>query len=324
MTAGIDVDPDTTYAIGLDIGDGESCLLWIDTTDPDAQAQLYQRTRPPESTVLTALARNGQPPYEWIFGEAALLARDAIQFEVNFKRMPSAAQLGVPDAVLFAHAFLGEFFAAHPEVQDSCQILIGCPTGWPAEARTAYLRFLRTSDLQVALLPESQSALVHVWDLRRRQRVGEGQPSVVDNVLVVDIGSSTVDVTMVTDLEPVNIEVGAELGCADIDRELARLAENALAANPAFQTAMAPGDAAALLRMVCRRAKEAQFTGQELLLHDRPDSLNQRFAEIYASSLGWLRVQDIPLLVDQRWAGPFRALLEEVAATLRHPPRSSC
>ena len=184
--------------------------------------------------------------------------------------MLSAAQLGVPDAVLFAHAFLGEFFAAHPDVHDSCQVLIGCPTGC-AEARAAYLRFLRTSDLQVALLPESQSALVHVWDLRRRQPVADGQPSDVDNVLVLDIGSSTVDVTMVTDLEPVNIEVGTELGCADIDRELADLAQTALAADPAFQVAMMPDDAAALLRMACRRAKEAQFTGQELLLHDRQD-----------------------------------------------------
>ena len=66
MTTDFDVDPDTTYAVGLDIGDGESCLLWIDTTDPDAEARLYERTRPPESTVLTALARNGLPPYEWI------------------------------------------------------------------------------------------------------------------------------------------------------------------------------------------------------------------------------------------------------------------
>jgi len=320
MTTDFDVDPDTTYAVGLDIGDGESCLLWIDTTDPDAEARLYERTRPPESTVLTALARNGLPPYEWIFGEAALLTRDAIQFEVNFKRMPSATQFGIPDAVLFAHAFLGEFFAAHPDVKASCQVLVGCPTGWPGDARDTYLQFLRTASLQVTLLPESQSALVHVWDLRRRQPVGDGRSADVDNVLVVDVGSSTVDVTMVTDVEPVNIECGTELGCADIDRELAETALTALAADPAFRAAMALDDAAAHLRMVCRRAKEAQFTGQELLLHDRQDSLNRRYAEIYALSLGWLRVQDIPLLVEQRWAARFHALLAEVAAKLPRPP----
>jgi hypothetical protein len=316
MTATIDLDPDTRYAIGLDIGDGESCLLWLDAGDPMAEARIYERTKPVERAVLTALARR-RGTGELVFGEAALLAGDAVQFVVNVKRPPDASL--TPDVVLFAQAFLEEFFQAHPEVRASCQILVGYPTGWPSPARDAYLRFLQTSDVPLALLPESQSALVHVWDRRRRlDRIGQQQN--VDNVLVVDIGSSTVDVTMVTDLNPVNIELGAELGCRDIDEELARMVSAALAGDPGFSRAMEQADAPMLLRLACRRAKETQFSGQSLRLHDLPDALNPRMTAIVELVTGWLRAQDIPHLVEQSWAVRFRDLMIEVREKLARPP----
>ncbi|ALG10572.1 Hsp70 family protein [Kibdelosporangium phytohabitans] len=312
----VDVDPETRYAVGLDIGDGESCLFWLDTTDPAAEAQLYERSRPVERTVLTALARRRETG-EWIFGEAALLAGDAFQFVVNLKKAP-VESFSTPDAVQFAQAFLDEFFSAHPEVKTSCQIMIGYPTGWPQPARDIYQRFLRTSDIPLAVLPESQSALVHVWDLRRRQPAGARQD--IDNVLVIDIGSSTVDVTMVSALNPVNIPVGADLGCRDIDDELARRVTGALAGDPAFDRAMTSQDSPMLLRFVCRRAKEAQFGGHGMLVHDRPEALNPRLGAIMDHATAWLRAQDIPHLVERGWAGRLRDLLLDVRDKLEHQP----
>jgi hypothetical protein len=311
-----DPGADTRYVIGLDIGDGESCLMWLDTQDPAAEARIYQRRRPVESSVLTALARR-QGTAELVFGEAALLAGDAVQFVINVKRVPGAG-LATPDVVLFAQAFLDEFFETNPGVRESCQILVGHPTGWPASARGAYLRFLRTSDVPLSLLPESQSALVHVWDRRRADGTDVQD---VDDVLVIDIGSSTVDVTMVSDLEPVNIEIGAEFGCRNIDDQLARAAVAALGDQPGFRAAMEYPDGAMLLRLACRRAKEAQFSGQSLQLHDLPDALNPRLAAVVGAAAGWLRAQDIPHLVEQDWAVRFRQLLVEVRERLTRPPK---
>ncbi|MGH3613640.1 MAG: hypothetical protein ACRDRK_13825 [Pseudonocardia sp.] len=318
MTASVDPDPDTRYVVGLDIGDGESCLVWLEAAEPEADATIYARTKPVERSVLTALARE-RGTGAVVFGEAALLIGDAIQFEVNFKRVPTGS-LSTPDAVLFAQAFLDEFFQAHPEVRASCYVLVGHPTGWPDTARNDYQRFLQTTDVRLALLPESQSALVHVWDLRRRRLAETGQPYDVDNVLVVDIGSSTVDVTMVTDLDPVNIGAGAELGCRDIDEDLARQSSAALAGDAAFGAAMTAPDAAMMLQLACRRAKEAQFTGQSLMLHDLPGALAPRFRAILGLAAGWLRAQDVPLQVEHRWAPRFRDLLIEVRDKLERPP----
>jgi hypothetical protein len=316
VTTGLDPDPDTRYAVGLDLGDGESCLAWLDTTDPAAGSMIYQRTKPAERSVLTALARE-RTTGALVFGEAALLAGDVNQFVVNVKRVPSGSL--TPDVVLFAQAFLDEFFQAHPEVRAGCFVLVGHPTGWPATARDDYRRFLQTVPVPLALLAESQSALVHVWDLRRKRLAETGPPQDIDDVLVVDVGSSTVDVTMVTDLKPINIDVGAELGCRDIDDDLAGRMCAALAGDAAFTGAMTHNDAPMLLRLACRRAKEAQFSGQSLQLHDLPGALNPRWRAILDQT-GWLRAQDIPLLVEQQWAPRFRDLLVEVRKRLERLP----
>ncbi|GIF75849.1 Hsp70 family protein [Asanoa siamensis] len=298
------------YAIGLDIGDGESCLAWTDTED-HTEPVVYTRPVTQERSVLTATARARDGA--WVFGEQALMVGDAVQFTVNVKRPPET-DLQTPDSVLFAQLLLGEFFTRHPELRDDCHVVVGHPSGWPAGAVDIYRRALTSSTVPVSLLSESQSALVHVWE-----RDTDGP---LDNVLIVDVGSSTTDFTIIRDLEPRNIPLGADVGCREIDAELATSAMAALGGKPAFQRAMDRPDAAMLLRLACRRAKEAQFSGATFILHDRPEALDPALAPIFDLATGWLRTQDIKHLVARTggWADRFEALLTEVRAWLTVPP----
>ncbi len=80
------IDPQTQVAIGLDIGDGESSLAWIDTSQAGS-ATTYRRGNG-ERSILTALARSVTDGRRLI-GEDAIGA-DAIQFAVNVKRIRRA------------------------------------------------------------------------------------------------------------------------------------------------------------------------------------------------------------------------------------------
>src|SRR5262249_40840856 len=148
------------------------------------------------------------------------------------------------------------FFEANPDIKERCLIFIGHPAGWPGDVVDEYRRHWQHLGQSIYLLAESQSALVYV-----RER-GSGHPQHLGNVLVIDIGSSTVDVTIVEDLIPRNIDAGVDLGCRQIDEELAAMAKTALNGNADFKAALARSGGEDFLLFVCRRVKEAQFSGQ--------------------------------------------------------------
>jgi hypothetical protein len=295
------------HVIGLDIGDGESTLAWAKTGHVGLP-QVYQRQRTAERSILTCTARHSAG---YLFGEEAVLAKDVNQFRINFK------EHGQPTgAMLFGQALLSEFFEANPDVQEDCLIFIGHPAGWPEDAIRVYRSHLELIAPSVYLLPESQSALVYVRD-RDVHRFGA-----LDNVLVVDIGSSTVDFTIVEDMIPRNISVGADLGCSEIDRQLAMMVKTALADNSEFAAALANCGSEDFLLLACRRAKEAQFSGRRPSLLDNRSSHDADHASIADIGFGWLREQDIRSLVTQSggWASKFEQLVTEVRSKLSLAP----
>jgi molecular chaperone DnaK (HSP70) len=285
------------YVIGLDIGDGESCLAWasLDRSDP---AQIYTR-RSGERSIVTAMA---QSPSGLLIGDEAVISREATRFSVNFK------DAGTPDAADFAAALLAEFRDRHPEVLPSATVFVGHPAGWSSEAVAAYEGHLGRLGRPVRLMPESQSALLHVRD---RGRDAEQ----LERVLVVDIGSSTTDFTIVEDLAPRNLPVGAALGCRRIDEQLAGLVRDALHHDMALMAALAADGGPELLLLACRWAKEAQFSGHSRRIMDLRESCEGRFGPIVATAWTWLLDLEIPPIVAAPggWGDDFRAVLAELA-----------
>ncbi|MEU1317827.1 Hsp70 family protein [Streptomyces tibetensis] len=310
-----DSESEVRYAVGLDLGDGESSLCWL-PTHGRGKAEIYARGT--EGTaIVTALGREPleQGGHRYVIGEAAVLAKNALHFSVNFKTRPDPQGLVVPEAVQFAQVLLTEFFAAHPEVRDDCAVYVGHPTGWDAASVAAYREHFSSMRLPVQLVAESQSALVHVRD----RRTVRSDPRGLDRVLVVDIGSSTTDFTFVADLVPRNLPVGSGLGCALIDNGLVERVRAAFRANEQFTAALDKDGAPEMLRLVCRRAKEAQFGGDDVRLQDLQAGCDRRFTPFLVPAIGWLRQQNIPgdVVRDRGgWAERFAGVLAEVRELL--------
>ncbi|WP_430784120.1 Hsp70 family protein [Actinoplanes sp. G11-F43] len=301
------------YVIGLDIGDGESCLGWA-PLDRSAPVRIFARPRSGERSIVTAMARSpagSADPAVRLFGDEAVTSHGVTHFSVNFKEAPAVFATEPPAAVVFARALLTEFREQHPEVVRDGMAYVGHPAGWSTETVAAYGRHLELLDLPVRLVPESQSALLHVRDRRRDERR-------LDRVLVVDIGSSTTDFTIVEDLVPRNLPVGATLGCRQIDERLAGLVRTALCDDAALTAALAGDGGPDFLLLACRWAKEAQFTGMVRRIMDLRESCHERFRPIVATAWTWLLDLEIAQLVTAPggWGEDFRAVLTEAADML--------
>jgi hypothetical protein len=306
------------YVLGLDIGDGESALAWA-APGNWRDAGVYQRRRTGEESILTALSyvrppngdhhEAGGPP-RTIFGEEAVLSDRAFHFMVNFKQRPMFGKI-----LEFAKALLDEFFAENPHVAEECLIFIGHPVGWDPNIVEDYRRHMELLGQKVYLLPESQSALVHVRELNR------GRPASLDRVLVIDIGSSTVDVTVVEGMRPRNIGVGAGIGCSQIDRDLASMVKATFDGDAEFTAALQRTGGEDMLLLACRRAKEAQFSGRTQSVLDVRAAHNSGYELITERGFGKLKATEIPHEVERgRWASEFEQLLAAVRAELTRPP----
>ncbi|MEV6345591.1 hypothetical protein [Actinoplanes sp. NPDC051851] len=304
------MNAEARYAIGLDIGDGESCLGWapLDRSEP---TRIYARPRSGERSIVTALAQPPSGTGSRLLGDEAVISRDATHFSVTFKGVPDVLAARTPDAVVFAESLMAEFRECHPEVVREGMAFVGHPSGWPPEAVAAYGRHLAALDLPVRLVPESQSALLHVRDRGRT----EGQ---LERALIIDIGSSTTDFTIVEDLSPRNLPVGASLGCRRIDEQLAALVRDALHHDAALMEALDVDGGPDFLLLACRWAKEAQFSGVPRRIMSLRESCAERFRPIVASAWTWLLDLEIPQLVAAPggWGEDFRAVLTEVADLL--------
>ncbi|MEV7453750.1 Hsp70 family protein [Streptomyces nigra] len=314
--------------IGFDLGDGETTVAWT-TRHGDGGIQVFKRRSTGERGVLTAMARTPGDRRR-LLGEEAVCAAGAAEFSLNFKQGPDPGGLETPEAVLFVQALLAEFLAEHgtpPERTGSARstdqadtaepmMVVGHPAGWEPEVVQAYARHLQLRGVHTRLLPESQAALVHV----RRPGATAGseasdrsmaeQPT-AGRVLVVDIGSSTTDFTLITDMKPRSLPLGTDFGCRRIDFEAADLVTAHHRDNETLNAALAADGGREFLLLACRRAKEAQFSGTQAATFDQP--VNPRFEPIMKLAWGWLRQAEIPARVSAPggWADEFRALLKQ-------------
>lgn len=208
------------FVVGLDLGDGESAIAWT-ACDGPREIRLFDRGHD-EVSVVTAI---GTVDGEQEFGERALRDPEVTNVHTHFKTRPVRTRVGLGAGLLTAHfarLFVDDFRHRYPEVAANCVLYVGHPAGWEKDAVTAYQEELETAlhSMDVRLVPESQSAFLHVYD-------EEQVDPTTRPVLVVDIGSSTVDFTLVTEEAADNLpfgdgdgEDGIDIGCRAIDRRI--------------------------------------------------------------------------------------------------------
>ena len=179
----------TTSVVGIDLGHAETagCRgLMGDVREPQT-IELAPAQRSIPSAVATAA--DGA----LLIGSEAILAPDACDLALAFKSMDMRDREASVAMERFARGLvhrlqaLGEIDSA-----GGTEIVVGVPSAWPELARLEYRTLLQRAGLPgVRLIAESRAALLSA---------GVSYEQAKAEVLIVDIGSSTTDVTFLTEL----------------------------------------------------------------------------------------------------------------------------
>ncbi len=191
---------------GFDLGDGESCVTWsrdISANEPTPLAISG------DLSFISAVAMMGDEP---VVGRPAAAEGGSLrELQVCFKRRFLEERPEIDRAIQrFARGVMNALRlneAVHDVVDDpekSC-FIVGCPAGWKEEDRARYRRLLTEAGMKnVRLASESRAAFENAL---HRRASGVDPAMIEDCVLMIDIGSSTLDLAYVCDGEEHNVEI---------------------------------------------------------------------------------------------------------------------
>ena len=201
---------------------------------------------------------------------------------------------------------------------------VGCPSGWLKKPglREKYEALLREAGItEVSVEPESRAAFIQAKEARDLRATAT---QLTGTVLIIDIGSSTTDFTIVVNQKINSVEVeddGVPLGAALIDK---------LILDRAVASSATPDRVAELMNshqpnrarceIECRRAKEKYFNNpalyenpKNLLFFDvRLDRQTRLELEITGATMKEILDTPISALQGRSWRGTYRGLLESI------------
>lgn len=216
---------DNLEIIGFDLGHGESALAHTTLVSANEPEALSIHNRP---TVLSVVGVDADGRVA--IGENAVRQSERMaEMFVRFKSMPPAQGPwpGERALVLFVGGIVRELVESRqiPRIDDA-RVFVGVPSGWTGEAESgrrleAYRVALRAAGMRhVEFVPESRAAFMQA---RESGELQLGLEQLSGRVLVVDLGSSTADCTLVQDLHPLPLDFGNNaLGAALIEQTLLR------------------------------------------------------------------------------------------------------
>ncbi|WP_246162842.1 Hsp70 family protein [Brasilonema sennae] len=199
--------------IGFDLGHGETALSWVraDNAETTPQSLLINNRK----SQITAIAHH--PKKGIVIGEMACQMPDATIFEIAFKSRrfnETAYQKNIKEFVNAIYQHLID--TQQIQSGDNNYFFIGCPSGWWQEEIETYKQLLSKDCLPNAtVVKESRAALMHakesgIFTIEELQK----------SVLVIDIGSSTTDYTLVKGMSDTPIDFGHDLGASLIEKEI--------------------------------------------------------------------------------------------------------
>lgn len=215
------------YLIGIDFGHGETTASCVDLQSPDTtpwHLNILDGSTD-EARKVSSCVWHDADSDQWFLGNPAMDgARD---FFVNFKAPMN--EISTDDKVAFG-AFIrlvfehilenqAALFEYNPQTGErNFEIYIACPSGWNKEDPTQihqYLQFFKTIIPATWVLRESDAAYFNFKD---QQQTG------TDKVLVIDVGSSTIDFTSY-DEHGMNQTEGFKHGASRVERDILRFVE---------------------------------------------------------------------------------------------------
>ncbi len=208
--------------IGIDIGDGESCVCILPSA---SQIEPRPVTITGRKSFISAVAQgpDGKP----VIGMQAVGADVSKGFSVRFKsRFLSNAQNAHDDMRRFLKG-IHDTMEKEGLLSGETRITVGCPAGWRQDTRAVYQEMLRSAGfVSPRLVSESRGAFLYAKHARTIQL----DPALIeDSALVIDIGSSTLDFAYVVNGRETNVGTFGDvyLGGGAIDEALLQAAVNA-------------------------------------------------------------------------------------------------
>lgn len=201
-----------SMVIGFDLGDGESALSMCKTSDngePDLLTLIGNKP-----SFLTCLGRDASGRI--LIGESALENSNMNTVYLTFKKSPTNDSFG--ESLRAISTFFSEVMrraaAAGCNLQDAL-IVLGHPSAWSRDDVEKYsATLMEETNCRVSGVSESRAAFLQL------KETGKLTPDQLrDCTLIIDIGSSTTDFTLVKNLKEQPIEFGDNsLGGRLIDR----------------------------------------------------------------------------------------------------------
>ncbi|AVH73044.1 Hsp70 family protein [Nostoc sp. 'Lobaria pulmonaria (5183) cyanobiont'] len=304
--------------IGFDLGHGETAVAKaiVESIEPPQMLEINNK-----KNQITALGWH--PKLGYLVGEQALIQAGVTQLTISFKQKPN----NDPKYRETISTFVATYYRLLKESKqlaggEGSYFYIGCPSGWSVSDRTEYQKLLQEAGIpRLNVVPESRAAFMQAKEAGKLE-----YDKLVGSVLIVDIGSSTTDFTLVKSLEEIPIDFGSNtLGASLIDKaifartlanhEQKALLEKVFQEYPHHQ---------ARCELACRKAKEDYFSNEQL--YSDPESFARGFESIneqiyFIPQVNKLMMEEIlnqplPELELNSWIKSFRNSLTEAKEKL--------
>ncbi|MEH2279799.1 MAG: Hsp70 family protein [Nostoc sp.] len=304
--------------IGFDLGHGETAVAKaiVESIEPPQMLEINNK-----KNQITALGWH--PKLGYLVGEQALIQAGVTQLTISFKQKPN----NDPKYRETISTFVATYYRLLKESNqlqggEGSYFYIGCPSGWSVSDRSEYQKLLQEAGIpRLNVVPESRAAFMQAKEAGKLE-----YDKLLASVLIVDIGSSTTDFTLVKSLEEIPIDFGSNiLGASLIDKaifartlanhEQKALLEKVFEEYPHHQ---------ARCELACRKAKEDYFSNEQL--YSDPESFARGFESIneqiyFIPQVNKLMMEEIlnqplPELELNSWIKSFRDSLKEAKEKL--------
>lgn len=313
------------YAIGFDIGDGESSIAYV-KLESEGDPEVFI-TAEGEKSIPTAVASTDRG---YVIGTEALF-EEGYRLEVNFKSRPThdKNKWRLYRSLLppFAEIFYAQFVTALKEKKnidlnpEEVRVYVGHPASWNREDREQYQKIFAHSVEalpSIEIRPESSAAFIYVHDQYRNEETKFTREQ-ADPALVIDIGSSTTDFTYLRNLKPEELHFGDNFGARLIDEVIFNQIITTYEEAEILKTRSRADEQ--YLRYLCRKVKESYFS--DSLETPAPQRPSFKFiTETFWPLLKEVDIEEIletPLPgFDAGWRDTYRQLLLNVRKAI-HP-----
>ncbi len=304
--------------IGFDLGHGETAVAKaiVESAEPPEMLEVNNK-----KVQITALGKH--PNLGYLVGEQALIQAGVTQLEIAFKQKPNA-DLNYRQIIC---NFLTTYYRLLKESRQieggiDSHFYIGCPSGWTHKEREDYQKLLQQSGVPLlSVIPESRAAFMQAKEAGKLD-----YDKLKSSVLIVDIGSSTTDFTLVKSLHEIPLDFGSNaLGASLIDKaifartlanhEQKELLEKVFEEYPHHK---------ARCELACRKAKEDYFSNEQVYSESHTfargfESINEQIYFIPRVNQAIAREilnQPLAELDNKSWSEAFRAAVAEAKKTL--------